>query len=126
MSSPSLYPYDAVFLRCNPVKNLPETEGTVGYHLIVVLILSAFRAKKSLLYLTFLLDLPIYLKRTTMKEYKRQYRELDDETKQKIAASQRGRRKSEAHRQHISQAMEKYWQTVPHRPNADENNDVQP
>lgn len=62
----------------------------------------------------------------TMKEYKRQYRELDDETKEKIAASQRGRTKSESHRQHISQAMEKYWQTVPHRPEADENNDVQP
>ena len=61
-----------------------------------------------------------------MKEYKREYRELDDETKMKIAASQRGRKKSEAHRQHISQAMEKYWKTVPHRPNADENNDVQP
>ena len=51
-----------------------------------------------------------------MKDYKRQFRELDDETKQKIAASQRGRKKTEAHRRHISQAMEKYWQTVPHRP----------
>ncbi len=56
----------------------------------------------------------------TMKEYKRQYRELDDETKEKIAASQRGRTKSESHRQHISQAMEKYWQTVPHRPSSGE------
>ena len=55
-----------------------------------------------------------------MKEYKRQYRELDDETKEKIAASQRGRTKSESHRQHISQAMEKYWQTVPHRPSSGE------
>ena len=55
-----------------------------------------------------------------MKEYKRQYRELDDETKEKIAASQRGRAKSESHRQHISQSMEKYWQTVPHRPSSGE------
>ena len=61
-----------------------------------------------------------------MKEYKRQYRELDDVTKEKIAASQRGRKKSESHRRHISQAMEKYWQTVPHRPEADDNNDVEP
>ena len=61
-----------------------------------------------------------------MNKYKRQYRELDDETKQKIAASQRGRTKSETHKRHISQAMEKYWKLVPHRPNADENNDVQP
>ena len=56
----------------------------------------------------------------TMKEYKRQYRELDDETKEKIAASQRGRTKSQAHKQHISQAMTKYWQTVPHRPSSGE------
>ena len=56
----------------------------------------------------------------TMKEYKRQYRELDDETEEKIAAIQRGRTKSERHRQHISQAMEKYWQTVPHRPSSGE------
>lgn len=55
-----------------------------------------------------------------MKEYKRQYRELDDETKEKIAASQRGRTKSESHRQHISQAMTEYWQTVPHRPTSGE------
>ena len=61
----------------------------------------------------------------TMKEYKRQYRELDDKTKEKIAASQRGRTKSESHKQHISQSMTKYWETVPHRPEADTNNDVQ-
>ena len=79
-----------------------------------------------LLYLTFLPDLPIYEKTMIMKEYKRQYRELDDETKEKIAASQRGRTKSQSHRQHISQAMTEYWQTVPHRPIAGENNDVQP
>ena len=61
-----------------------------------------------------------------MEKYKRMYRELDAETKYKIAASQRGRTKSQSHKQHISQAMTKYWQTVPHRPDADENNDVQP
>ena len=49
MSSPSLYPYDAVFLRCNPVKNLPETEGTVGYHLFVVLIRELEDKDKSIL-----------------------------------------------------------------------------
>ncbi len=61
-----------------------------------------------------------------MNNYKRQYRELDDETKEKIAASQRGRTKSESHRQHISQSMTKYWETVPHRPEVDANNDVEP
>lgn len=61
-----------------------------------------------------------------MNSSKRQYRELDDETKRKISASSRNKPKSESHKQHISQSMTKYWQTVPHRPNADENNDVQP
>lgn len=57
---------------------------------------------------------------------KRQYRELDDETKKKISASSRNKPKSEWHKRHISQSMVKYWQTVPHRPKADDNNEVQP
>ena len=58
------------------------------------------------------------------QQYKRQYRQLDDETKQKISMSSRNKPKSEIHKQHISQGMEKYWQSVPDRP--DLNNDVQP
>lgn len=57
---------------------------------------------------------------------KRLFRELDDETKKKISASSRNKPKSEWHKRHISQSMVKYWQTVPHRPKADENNEVQP
>lgn len=52
-------------------------------------------------------------------EYKRLYRELDDETKQKISNSTRNRPKSEQHKEHISQSMQKYWETVPHRPDND-------
>ena len=126
MKRGSLCPSKVFFLKCNPVKNLRGEEGTVGHKQFVVLILSAFSAEGCSTILVFSSFPTIYVKRMTMKEYKRQYRELDDETKEKIAASQRGRTKSESHRQHISQAMEKYWQTVPHRPNADENNDVQP
>lgn len=51
-----------------------------------------------------------------MQTYKRQYRELSDETKEKIAAANRNRPKSQIHRQHISQAMKDYWANVPHRP----------
>lgn len=58
-----------------------------------------------------------------MNNYKRQYREIDDETKQKISFSSRNKPKSEQHKQHISQAMVDYWQTVPHRPE-DNNNEV--
>ena len=46
-------------------------------------------------------------------EYKRQYRDLPDEVKQKISASTRGRAKSYDHKQHISQGMKRYWETVP-------------
>ena len=51
-----------------------------------------------------------------MTEYRRQYRELSDETKEKIAQANRNRPKSDLHKQHISQAMKDYWATVPHRP----------
>ncbi len=58
-----------------------------------------------------------------MKEYKRQYRELSNETKQKISNSSRNRPKSDQHKQHISQGMKDYWQNVPNRPD-DTNNEV--
>ena len=44
---------------------------------------------------------------------KRKYRELSDDTKKKTSLSLRGRCKSAAHIQAISDAMKKYWQTVP-------------
>lgn len=56
-----------------------------------------------------------------MKNYKRQYRELPAETKAKIANSSRNKPKSAEHKLHISQGMEKYWQTVPNKP---KNNSV--
>lgn len=59
-----------------------------------------------------------------MKEYKRQFRELDQETKQKISDSSRNRPKSDEHKKRISQGMIKYWETVPHRP--EDNNEVSP
>ena len=59
-----------------------------------------------------------------MNDYKRQYRELDQETKQKISDSSRNRPKSAEHKKHISQGMIKYWEKIPHRP--EENNEVSP
>lgn len=58
-----------------------------------------------------------------MNNYKRQYREIDDETKQKISISSRNKPKSEQHKQHISQGMIDYWQTVPNRPNDETTTD---
>lgn len=56
--------------------------------------------------------------------YKREFRELSPETKEKLRACNRGKKKSEYTKQLISQSMIEYWQTVPHRPdsNDEENN----
>ena len=51
-----------------------------------------------------------------MENRKRIYRELDAETKQKISVSSKGKAKTSSHKEHISQAMKKYWSTVPSKP----------
>lgn len=51
-----------------------------------------------------------------MEQRKRIYRELDTKTKQKISVSSRGKAKTSSHKEHISQAMKKYWSTVPSKP----------
>ena len=57
-----------------------------------------------------------------MNKYKRQYRELAPETKKKISNSNKNKPKSDMVKQKISQGMLKYWASVPHRP--ENNNDV--
>ena len=47
-----------------------------------------------------------------MKEYKRQYRQLSDETKN------RNKQKTKKKKQRIRQAMIQYWKTVPNKPNS--------
>lgn len=47
-----------------------------------------------------------------MSTYKRQFRELDDSTKQKISKASKGKTKSMSHREHLSQALKKYWSGV--------------
>lgn len=53
------------------------------------------------------------------KTKKRMYRELNEETKKKISQALRGRRKSAAHIQAISDAMKKYWETIPEKTKED-------
>lgn len=43
----------------------------------------------------------------------RNYRELQQETKDKISRSMTGIKKSENHRKRISDSMKKYWETIP-------------
>ena len=50
------------------------------------------------------------------QKHKRQWRELDDATRERISRSTQGKPKSEQHKQRISQAMINYWQQVPHSP----------
>ena len=52
---------------------------------------------------------------------KRQFRDLRDDTKKRIAQSLRGRTFSDPHKQAISDAMRQYWATIPYRPT--ENNE---
>lgn len=47
------------------------------------------------------------------KNYKRQFRERDEATKQKISNSLRNRTKSASHCQAISQGLKNYWEGVP-------------
>ena len=53
--------------------------------------------------------------------YKRQYRQLDYTTKQKISQSLKGRTKSATHTQAISNGLKKYWTNVPNQHNNNEN-----
>ena len=55
---------------------------------------------------------------------KRQFRDLRDDTKKRIAQSLRGRTFSDSHKQAISDAMRQYWATIPYRPtgNNESNN----
>lgn len=91
--------------------------------------ITSFSAKICSTTPTFFAEPTIYSKNNIIKHnvkmnnYKRQYREIDDEVKAKISNSSRNKPKSAEHKMHISQAMEKYWQTVPHRPD-DNNNEV--
>lgn len=46
----------------------------------------------------------------------RTFRELSDETKAKISQSMKGKSKSFAHKERISNGLKAYWQTVPNKP----------
>ena len=55
--------------------------------------------------------------------YKRHYRQLNDDVKERISASTRNRPKTEQHKEHIRQGMLQYWQTVPDKED-DLNNEL--
>ena len=53
---------------------------------------------------------------------KRKFRELNDDTKQRISQTLKGRGLTDNHKQAISDGMRAYWATIPNKPN-DENNE---
>ena len=57
-----------------------------------------------------------------MSEQKRKYRELDDDVKQRISSTLKGRGKTSTHAQNISQGMKDYWATVPSREAGNDDN----
>ena len=54
---------------------------------------------------------------------KRTYRELNDDTKQRISQALKGRGLTDNHKQAISDGMRAYWATIPNKSNNDENNE---
>ena len=76
--------------------------------------------------LLFLPNLLFIEKYIIIMEYKRQYRDLPNEVKEKISASMKGKPKSYNHKEHIRQGMRKYWSNVPRKVQDHENNDVEP
>ena len=55
-----------------------------------------------------------------MSEYKRQCRELENSTKEKISKAMKGKAKSFNHKEHIRQSMLDYWSQVEHKPTQDD------
>lgn len=49
-------------------------------------------------------------------EYKRQYRQMSDETKQKISQSLKGRSKSMTHKENIKNGLIDYWKNIHNKP----------
>lgn len=54
-----------------------------------------------------------------MKNKKRQFREMNPETKAKISQSMKNKSKSFSHRENISKGMREYWKNVPNMPTND-------
>ena len=53
---------------------------------------------------------------------KRQFREMEYQTKRLISSKLRGRRLSDQHKQAIASAMRAYWANVPSKNNDSKNN----
>lgn len=91
----------------------PPEVSIVGVHLLGLIILGHHGIKKTLLLLLFLLSEIFIVKFKTMK---RQYRQLNQATKDKISRSATGRAKTQQHKERIKQSMLRYWSTIQDKP----------
>ena len=48
-------------------------------------------------------------------EYKRKFRQLNEETKNKISHALKGKRKSPSHVEKIKKGLKKYWENIPNK-----------
>lgn len=53
---------------------------------------------------------------------KREYREMESQTKRLISSKLRGRKLSDQHKQAISNSMKAYWERIPSKNNQSKNN----
>ena len=59
------------------------------------------------------------MKKTT---YKRQFRELSTETKDRISNALKGRHLSDSHKEHLSASLRQYWSSVKSIHDVEQNN----
>lgn len=59
------------------------------------------------------------------KQYKRQYRQLSQQVKDKISKSLTGVKKSPQHCKNISAGLKKAWELIPDRPSTGDDNILQ-
>lgn len=58
-------------------------------------------------------------------EYKRQFRELSTETKDRISHALKGRHLSDSHKEHLSASLKQYWSSVKSIHDEQKNNNSQ-
>ena len=49
------------------------------------------------------------------QQHKRQWRELEDATRERISRSMKGRHFSALHKSRLSASLKKYWEAIPNR-----------
>jgi hypothetical protein len=103
------------FCLCNPFRLSNIIFSSIGKNRFTFFLQNYFFQKKLLTIYSFSTYATIYNK--TVLLMKRTYRELNDDTKQRISQALKGRGLTDNHKQAISDGMRAYWATIPNKPN---------